>query len=203
MILDGEIVAFDAAGKPSFNALQNRGAGHASVFYCFDLLHFAGVDLRKAPYATGGATSRSACCPRRWCSWCTPPRTASRCTAAALASGFEGVVGKRKDSRYEAGKRSPAWLKVKATQQRRLRRSAATPPGKGSRAPLGALLVGYWDGDKLRYASHVGSGFDDAHARAGEGAARAAAHARPARSPRSPRSTRPTHLGRARGWSPR
>ncbi|MGH8740999.1 MAG: DNA polymerase ligase N-terminal domain-containing protein, partial [Burkholderiales bacterium] len=49
MVLDGEIVAFDAAGRPSFNALQNRAT--QTVFYCFDLLHFAGIDLRKAPYA--------------------------------------------------------------------------------------------------------------------------------------------------------
>ena len=52
MVLDGEIVAFDASGKPSFGAMQNRGGGaERAVFYAFDLLHFAGVDLRKATYA--------------------------------------------------------------------------------------------------------------------------------------------------------
>src|SRR5437868_1726963 len=51
MVLDGELVAFDAQGKPSFNAMQNAEAGTPVVFYCFDLLHFAGMNLRKAPYS--------------------------------------------------------------------------------------------------------------------------------------------------------
>jgi bifunctional non-homologous end joining protein LigD len=80
--------------------------------------------------------------------------------AAALASGFEGVIGKRKDSRYEAGKRSGAWLKVKPVRSADFIVGGYTH-GKGARAPLGALLLGYWEGTKLRYASHVGSGFDD------------------------------------------
>ena len=105
---------------------------------------------------------------------------------AALASGFEGVIGKRKDSRYEAGRRSPSWLKVKPTHSADFVIGGYTN-GKGSRAPLGALLVGYWDKGKLRYASHVGSGLRRPHARAGDGAARAAAQRQPARSPKSRR----------------
>ena len=80
--------------------------------------------------------------------------------AAALASGFEGVIGKRKESRYETGRRSQSWLKVKPTQTADFVIGGYTK-GKGSRAPLGALLVGYWDKKKLLYASHVGSGFDE------------------------------------------
>ena len=158
MVLDGEIVAFDAAGKPSFNALQNR-APH-TVFYCFDLLEFEGIDLRRAPYADR----------RRYLSQCLLPSPRVQLVhtaddgvalhAAAMASGLEGVVGKRKDSRYEAGKRSGAWLKVKATQSAEFVIGGYTK-GKGARAPLGAILVGCWDDGKLRYASHVGSGFDE------------------------------------------
>jgi bifunctional non-homologous end joining protein LigD len=159
MVLDGEIVAFDAAGKPSFNAMQNRA--QQVVFYCFDLLYFAGVDLRKSPYLDR----------RRYLAQCLLPSPLVQLVhasedgvalhAAALASGMEGVVGKRKDSRYEAGRRSAAWLKVKATNSADFVVGGYTT-GKGSRAPLGALLVGYWDGGRLRYASHVGSGFDEA-----------------------------------------
>ena len=89
-----------------------------------------------------------------------PPTTAWPCTTAALASGFEGVIGKRKDSRYESGKRS---ARGSRSRRRRARISSigGYTKGKGARAPLGALLVGYWDDGKLRYASHVGSGFDD------------------------------------------
>src|SRR5216684_1856289 len=158
MILDGEIVAFDASGKPSFNALQNRGS--QTVFYCFDLLHFAGVDLRKVPYRDR----------RRYLAQCLLPSPLVQLVhasedgvelhAAALASGLEGVVGKRKDSRYEAGRRSASWLKIKPTNSADFVVGGYTK-GKGSRAPLGALLVGYWDKGKLRYASHVGSGFDE------------------------------------------
>jgi bifunctional non-homologous end joining protein LigD len=84
---------------------------------------------------------------------------------AALASGFEGVIGKRKDSRYEAGKRSGSWLKVKPVKSADFVIGGYTR-GQGSRAPLGALLVGTWDDGKLLYASHVGSGFDERSLRA-------------------------------------
>ena len=172
MILDGEIVAFDSSGKPSFNALQNRfqlktereiAAAEKStpvVFYAFDLLHFAGFDLRKAPYADR----------RRYLAQCLLPSPLLQIVhasddgvelyAAALASGFEGVIGKRKQSKYEPGKRSGSWVKVKSTRSEEFVVGGYTQ-GKGARAPLGALLVGYWEGRKLRYASHVGSGFDD------------------------------------------
>lgn len=171
-ILDGEIVAFDADGKPSFSVLQNRfqlktereiaaaDAGTPTVFYAFDLLYFEGIDLRKLPYRDR----------RRYLAQCLLPSPLAQLVhaaddgvalhAAALASGFEGVIGKRKDSRYQAGKRSSSWLKVKPTHSADFVIGGYTK-GKGSRAPLGALLLGYWDEGKLRYASHVGSGFDE------------------------------------------
>jgi len=171
MILDGELVAFED-GKPSFGALQNRfqlkserdiaAAENATpvVFYAFDLLYFAGCDLRDAPYAER----------RRYLAQCLLPSPRVQLVhasedgvelyAAALASGFEGAIGKRKASRYEAGRRSRSWLKVKATRTGEFVVGGYTE-GKGARAPLGALLVGTWQGAKLRYASHVGSGFDE------------------------------------------
>ena len=162
MILDGEIVAFDGDGKPSFNAMQNRSAvNERAVFYCFDLLHFAGVNLRDAPYADR----------RRYLAQCLLPSPRVQLVVAtedgvavhgaALDAGFEGVIGKRKGSRYEPGKRSGAWLKVKAFNSAEFVIGGYTK-GKGSRAPLGSVLVGTWEGKKLAFASHVGSGFDDA-----------------------------------------
>src|SRR6266850_1209445 len=161
MVLDGELVAFDAAGKPSFNAMQNVQPNTPVVFYCFDLLHFAGLNLRKAPYQDR----------RRWLAQCLLPSPLVQLVhaseqgkalhQAALESGLEGVIGKHKASLYDAGKRSSSWLKVKATQSAEFVVGGYTR-GKGSRAPLGALLLGYWEGGKLHYASHVGSGFDDA-----------------------------------------
>jgi bifunctional non-homologous end joining protein LigD len=159
MILDGELVAFDSGGKPSFNALQNAQKNTPAVFYAFDLLHFAGVDLRRAPYADR----------RRYLAQCLLPSPLVQLVhaaddgvelyAAAVASGFEGVIGKCKQSKYEPGKRSASWLKVKSTTSEDFVIGGYTK-GKGARESLGAILVGYWEGRDLRYASHVGSGFD-------------------------------------------
>ena len=173
MIVDGELLALDAAGRPSFNALQNRAALKTpheiaaaeretpALLYCFDLLHFAGLDLRQAPYSDR----------RRYLAQCLLPSAHVQLVhatddgvvlhAAALAQGFEGVMAKRRDSRYEAGRRSAAWLKIKPTHSAEFV-IGGTTRGKGARAPLGALLLGYWENDALRYAGNVGSGFDAA-----------------------------------------
>jgi bifunctional non-homologous end joining protein LigD len=160
MVLDGEIVAFDAEGKPSFNAMQNRGAAVRAVLFCFDLPYFAGIDLRKAPYRDRRRYLAQCLLPTPLVQLVHAQEDGVALAPAALASGFEGVIGKRKDSRYESGKRSGAWLKVKPTRSGDFVVGGYTR-GKGGRAPLGALLVGYWEGKKLRFASHVGSGFDD------------------------------------------
>jgi bifunctional non-homologous end joining protein LigD len=172
LILDGEIVALDAAGRPSFHALQNRAQLKTPaqieaarretpvVLVCFDLLHFAGLNLRAAPYLDR----------RRYLSQCLLPAAhlqlvhtsadAGELYEAALRSGFEGIVAKRIDSSYQAGQRSRSWLKIKAAQSAELLVGGFTR-GKGAREPLGALLLGYWEGKELRYAGHVGSGLDD------------------------------------------
>lgn len=173
MILDGEVLALDAAGRPSFNALQNRALlktpreiaaaerDTPAVFYGFDLLHFAGLDLRPAPYSDR----------RRYLAQCLLPsphvqrvhasEDGVALHAAALAQGFEGVMAKRCDSRYEAGRRSSAWLKIKPTHSAEFVIGGYTL-GRGARASLGALLLGYWEHGRLRYAGHLGSGLDDA-----------------------------------------
>src|SRR5712691_11531473 len=172
MVLDGEIAAFGADGRPSFAALQERvqlktereiaAADRAMpvVFFCFDLLHFAGVDVRAAPYADR----------RRWLEQCLLPSShvqlvhaeenGEELYKAALASGFEGVITKSKDSRNEAGKRWQSWRSIKPTKSAKFVVGGITRRN-GSRAQLGALLLGYWDEGKLRYCGHVGSGFDD------------------------------------------
>lgn len=173
MIVDGEIVALDATtGRPSFNHLQNRrelktptevAAAQREapvVMLCFDLLHFAGINLRGSPYIDR----------RRYLSQCllTTPHlqlvhasdNAEKLYAASLAAGFEGIVAKRKDSTYQPGKRTNAWLKIKATQTAEFVVGGYTK-GKGAREALGSLLLGYWSGNKLHFAGHVGSGLDD------------------------------------------
>jgi len=171
MVLDGELVAFDAGGRPSFAALQERAQLKSPtdiavadrtvplVYFAFDLLHFAGVDLRGRPYEERRRFLRQCLLPSERVQLVHADDDGIALAEAAAGAGFEGVIGKRKDSKYEAGKRSGAWIKVKPV------RSAdfvigGYSRGKGSRAALGALLVGYRDRGKLRYASHVGSGFD-------------------------------------------
>lgn len=173
MILDGEVVALGPDGRPSFNALQNRaqrkGAKEIAdaqraapaVLVCFDLLHFAGVNLRSVPYVER----------RRYLSQCLLPSAvvqiihasddAEALYAAAIGSGYEGIVAKRRDSLYQPGRRSPAWVKVRPVQSAEFVIGGCTK-GKGSREPLGALLLGYWERGALHYAGHVGSGLDEA-----------------------------------------
>ncbi|HEX7114194.1 MAG TPA: DNA ligase D [Steroidobacter sp.] len=172
MVLDGEIVALGPDGRPSFNALQNRAqlkspaqiavAQRESpvVLVCFDLLHFAGENLRRAPYVDR----------RRWLSQCLLPSShlqlihvtqdAEKLYEASLASGFEGIVAKRKDGIYQPGKRSADWVKFKATLSAEFVVGGYTK-GKGAREPLGALLLGRFAGKQLEYVGHVGSGLDD------------------------------------------
>jgi bifunctional non-homologous end joining protein LigD len=173
MILDGEIVALGPDGRPSFNALQNRaqrrGAADIAdgqrqapaVLVCFDLLHFAGINLRPAPYVER----------RRYLSQCLLPsahvqlihagKDAEALYAAAIASGYEGVVAKRLDGIYQPGQRVAAWRKIKPKRSAEFVIGGCTK-GKGAREPLGALLLGYWEDGALKYAGHVGSGLDDA-----------------------------------------
>ena len=174
-ILDGEIVAHDQTGKPSFNALQNRAqlkgeheiaaalSSAPCVLYVFDILHLCGMNLRAADYQSR----------KRYLAQCVLPSQhlqiipatqadGEKFYAAALEAGFEGIIAKRRDGRYEAGVRSPAWLKIKATQSGEFLVCGYTV-GKGQRAKtFGALLLGYRDpSGKLAFAGRVGSGFDE------------------------------------------
>jgi bifunctional non-homologous end joining protein LigD len=161
MILDGELVAFNGTGKPSFGALQDRAqlktereiaAAEQStpvVFYCFDMPHFAGIDLTRTPYRDRRRYLAQCLLPTARVQLVHAAEDGAALQAAALASGFEGVVAKRKESGYEAGRRSTSWLKVKPTQDADFVIGGYTQ-GKGSRAPLGAILVGYWEGAKAR-----------------------------------------------------
>ena len=171
MILDGEIVALGADGRPSFNALQNRAQAKSAqqladaqraspvVFLCFDLLHFAGLNLRDAPYTDRHRYLAQCVLPSRHIQLVHTSSDAQQLYEAALASGFEGIVAKRNDSPYFPGKRSANWRKVKPRQTVDLVVGGYTQ-GRGERGSLGAVLLGYWSGKKLQYAGHAGSGFN-------------------------------------------
>jgi bifunctional non-homologous end joining protein LigD len=175
VLLDGEIVAFDAAGRPSFQQLQRRMhvqsptmidrfvAEVPVVLMAFELLWRDGEDLTGLAYPERRAALEALGLDDR--SWQTPPVAWSDGPAMFAASrelGLEGVVAKRLDSRYESGRRSRAWLKVKH-QLRQEMVVGGWVPGEGNRAgTIGALLVGVHDGAGLRYVGRVGTGFDAA-----------------------------------------
>lgn len=165
-VLDGEVCALDASGRSDFQLLQNTlgTAGERDlVDYVFDALFLDGEDLRPLPLAERKERLREALGPRA-----RKPGARVRYTehvvgrgeeffAEACRLGLEGMIAKRADRPYRAG-RSPDWVKVKCTGRQELVIGGYSAPG-GSRTHLGALLVGARDGDRLVYAGKVGTGF--------------------------------------------
>jgi bifunctional non-homologous end joining protein LigD len=172
--LDGEVVAFDAAGRSSFERIQQRftlsdpaAVARAAlevpvVYQAFDLLGANGFDARGLPLLRRKEVL-AAFVPRVGVVRFTDhvEGDGERLFAAASEHGLEGVIAKRADSRYESGRRSRHWLKLKAPRTAPLAVVGWTA-GKGSRARLGALLVAWRRGRSWVYAGAVGSGLDEA-----------------------------------------
>jgi bifunctional non-homologous end joining protein LigD len=173
-IVDGEVVALDEAGRPDFSLLQERiserrigstGGSPAAgplVYQVFDLLYLDGKSLLNVPLEDRKRLLRSVL------------RETSRVRFAAHVDGegeafmeaarergLEGVVAKLRRSRYEPGRRTPAWLKIKIRPEQELVVGGWTP-GEGNARDLGAVAVGVYEDGKLRFAGKVGSGFNAA-----------------------------------------
>jgi bifunctional non-homologous end joining protein LigD len=175
VVLDGEIVAFDDHGRPSFERLQSRmhleGEAAArtrartipAVYVLFDLLWLDGHSLMDEPYAE--RRRRLEALELEGAAWRTPAHHAGeggKLLEATRRQGLEGVVAKRLDSRYEPGSRGPAWIKVKHTRRQEFVIGGWLRAEMGRSSALGALLVGYWDETGLRYAGKVGFGYSEA-----------------------------------------
>ena len=170
-ILDGEIVATDpATGMPSFPRLQqrlHRAAPSASLrrevpveLWLFDCLHYEGRDLTGQPWSVRRRMLEEAVTPVagvRLTPYFDGPFDALFETACA--HGGEGLIAKRTAARYGRG-RTRDWLKLKCVREQEFVVGGWTDP-KGSRVGIGALLLGYWEGEELRYAGKVGTGIDD------------------------------------------
>jgi bifunctional non-homologous end joining protein LigD len=161
-LLDGEIVAFDDQGRPSFQHLQ-RGQGHIA-YVAFDILWLDGGERMGLPYEERRALLAGTL--PAGAHWQVPGHHAgggAPLLAAAREQGLEGILAKRLGSTYEPGRRTGAWVKVKNTARQELV-IGGWFPGEGRRANrIGALLMGYHDGDgALRYAGKVGTGFGEA-----------------------------------------
>ncbi len=174
VVLDGEIVAFDDTGRPSFQVLQprihasgdaraRRLAGEKPVSYViFDLVYRDGVSLLGAPYLKRREALESL--GLQGPNWTVSPRftgPGSDVLDASREQGLEGVVAKRDDSSYLPGKRSPAWTKVKNLLTEEVVVGGFTS-GEGRRkGRIGSLILGMPDAGGLRYVGQVGTGFDE------------------------------------------
>jgi bifunctional non-homologous end joining protein LigD len=176
LVLDGEVVAFDAHGRPSFGALQPRMhlrdarrvrqlASESPVAYLvFDLLYADGNSLLDVPYVERRvALAGLGLNGQRWQA---PPAfqgDGAAARAASEAAGLEGVVAKRLASLYRPGRRSTDWVKAKHQRTQEVV-VLGWQPGKGRRSGgVGALVLGVPDADgTLRYAGQVGTGFPEA-----------------------------------------
>jgi bifunctional non-homologous end joining protein LigD len=158
-VVDGELVAVDEEGRPSFQALHHQSA-HTVVYYAFDLLQIAGRDLTREPL---DARRQQLAAAVRGTSILVSeplPGTPAQIERAVRALGLEGVVAKRRTSRYEAGRRSHTWLKVKFSRQQEFVVGGYKPAHSG----FDSVLVGYYDRGRFHYASKVRAGFT-AHSR--------------------------------------
>jgi bifunctional non-homologous end joining protein LigD len=172
-VLDGEIIAFDDEGRPSFQALQERmhvrGRELAGLverrpvtLMLFDVLWLDGEPLTELTYDERRVRLEElALDGPHWQTPATHPGQGRELFAATAEQRLEGVIAKRRDSRYVPGGRSDAWLKVKHHRRQEFV-VGGWLPGKGARhGTLGSLQLGVHDGDgRLRYAGGVGTGFD-------------------------------------------
>jgi bifunctional non-homologous end joining protein LigD len=157
VVLDGEIVAIDAEGHPSFQALQHRAAHprHSIVYYAFDVLHLKGIDLTRLPLQERRAELERLVKGSGLRVSQELPGSASQVIAAIQRLGLEGVIAKRRGSRYDAGQRSGVWVKLKLAKQQEFVIGGYRPGNHG----VDALIVGYYEGRQLRYAGKVRAGF--------------------------------------------
>jgi bifunctional non-homologous end joining protein LigD len=173
-ILDGEIVALDDKGRPSFERLQQRmhltsdavikrrAKDVPASFVVFDVLFLDGELLLDRPLAE--RRERLESLGLEGPSWRTPAihhGDGADLLAATAAQGLEGLVAKRLDSPYEPGRRGSCWIKVKNFRRQELV-VGGWGEGEGRRANgIGALLVGHYENGKFRYAGKVGTGFTE------------------------------------------
>jgi ATP-dependent DNA ligase len=158
-IIDGEVVVLDSEGRPSFNTLQNYGSAGAPLhFFIFDLLLLRGRDVMGEPLMKRREMIERHILPRL-----AEPIRYSPILAGSLpgliqsvkTQGLEGLVAKRRNSKYEPGLRSGAWQKMRVNRGQELVIGGYTPSAKN----FDALVIGYYEGDKLFYAPRTRNGF--------------------------------------------
>jgi bifunctional non-homologous end joining protein LigD len=161
-VIDGEIVALDADGRPSFQLLQNRDKDATHLQYLvFDLVYADGQRLFKVPLEDRKRLLRNLFADTALLKYSEHVIGDGKAFfKAAKQNHLEGIVAKRRDSPYQPGVHSPAWQKIKAVLEQEVVVGGFTASRAGRRY-FGALLVGVYDDGKLVYSGHVGGGFDE------------------------------------------
>jgi bifunctional non-homologous end joining protein LigD len=163
-VLDGEVVALDKEGRSSFQLLQGlemEGHNAPIVFYVFDLMQLNGRSLTGLPLTARKEVLAKICDgigdPIRYSG--EIGGDARPLLKEVQRRGLEGLIGKLRDSVYEPGRRSGAWIKLKCVNEQEFVIGGFTPP-QGARQHFGAILVGYFEGKKFLFAGKVGTGFN-------------------------------------------
>jgi len=158
-IIDGEIVALDAEGRPSFQALHHWSLEALSLaYYAFDLLHLDGRDLTKRPLEERRAALRAIVDGSSLLLSEPLPGSPQQITDAVRHLGLEGIIAKKRRSLYTPGRRSDAWIKVRFAMHQELVVGGYKPTATS----FDSLLVGYYEGRKLMCAAKVRNGFTPA-----------------------------------------
>jgi len=162
-VIDGEVVALDDEGRSSFQllqALQMEGRKSPVYFYAFDLLQLDGKSLLGLQLEARKKFLEELCAgagdPIRYSG--VIGGDAKRLLEEVERRGLEGLIGKQRNSVYEPDRRSGAWIKLKCVNEQEFVIGGYTPP-QGARKHFGAILVGYYDNNKLVFAGKVGTGF--------------------------------------------
>ncbi len=161
-VLDGEIVALDEEGRPSFQLLQNREKEpHPIQYVVFDIVYLDGQRLFRVPLEDRKRLLRDIVRDSGLLKYSEHVLGDGKAFfKAAQQKRLEGIVAKLRDSSYQTGVRSSAWLKIKAVLQQEVVIGGFTEP-RGGRKHFGALIVGVYENGKFVYAGHVGGGFDE------------------------------------------
>ena len=156
VVLDGEIVAFDESGRPSFQHLHHRSARPSAIrYFAFDLLHLNGKDLLQTPLADRRVALQKIIEASDVVFSAELSGTADAVIEAVTQVGLEGIVAKRRDSRYEAGKRSGVWQKFKVHKRQEFVIGGYKPESTSFQS----IVVGYYENRALRFVARVRAGF--------------------------------------------
>ena len=160
-VLDGEVVALDKSGVPSFNEMQNRSRASRVEYWAFDLLYLDGRSLLRAKYQDRRKLLETLASGANLTVPELLPGDGAQALEQSRKHGWEGVVAKRRDSSYQPGRRSASWIKDKHWNTQEVVIGGWRPREGGRTSGIGSLLMGIPGAGGLHFAGRVGTGFSE------------------------------------------